>query len=116
MVHPDTPAANTQYQSRVLTSDEKIKHLSNQLLDLTKQMSSMQIVLTNLPTTVEKMVQASSQGKTNVTELGDDSGTPIPKSTIILTNKSSSSSFLPLIIHENHFDSSLFSLPKVKLP
>lgn len=45
-----------------MSSDEKIEHLTNQLLELSKKMTSMQVIISNLPSTVEKMARSSSQG------------------------------------------------------
>ncbi|KAL4588404.1 hypothetical protein LXL04_001290 [Taraxacum kok-saghyz] len=116
MTIPETPATNTRSQtSRADLQDAKIESLSNQLSDISRLVLSMK-------DSMDLLVQASSAGKPPTTNTPPKPPVPPPtppvpppKSTGP-TPPPSIPPFTPPHLRENHFDHSLFSLPKVKLP
>lgn len=95
------PPLPTSSQTRADLQDARIDSLSPcaQLTNLSKVGRYMKEVLTTLPKTVEHLVHAASVGKK-----------------LAPTERPSGSGSVPPFIRENHFDSQMFSLPKVKLP
>ncbi|KAL4571363.1 hypothetical protein LXL04_018121 [Taraxacum kok-saghyz] len=95
--------------------------LTTQLTALSTVVYSMQDTLTNLPHQLEQLVMAVSAKNIPAVSSTSPTDSPQPKSVlpIPLQPKPTTTTpppFVPPLIHDNYFESSLFSLPNVKLP
>lgn len=119
MVVPEAPMT-TRLQTRVDAHDEKIESLTNQVKDLSISINSMKEILSELPKSIEKLTlgyQKHHQGKQFIyEEEGEASGFKGPEMESFDSGEKIPNRGLESFIKRNHFETSLFSMPKVKLP
>lgn len=111
LVQTEPPGVNTRVQAKLDNHEERLDQLSGQMQDLTLMVVSMKEVIDRILVNQEK-----ATGKKSPTEDDLDSGFVDPSVPVITESGPSASNFKPSPIREHHFDTSLFSLPKVKLP
>ncbi|KAJ9548687.1 hypothetical protein OSB04_021230, partial [Centaurea solstitialis] len=111
MVGPEAPMT-TRLQTRVDAHEERIETLSNQVKELTVSINSMKEILNELPKSIEKLTMGyqkphdeDADDEEEITVTGD-----------IGSSERDPKKGLDSFIKNNHFETSLFSMPKVKLP
>ncbi|GJV84737.1 retrotransposon-related protein [Tanacetum coccineum] len=111
MVAPESSQVNTRLQSRVDAQDEKIGNLSDQMHELTAFVHSMKEILNELPKSFEKMMGGyqKHQGKCSQPYVDVKNPSMTDEFDYVATHG------LDSFVKHNHFDESLFSMPKVKL-
>lgn len=118
MVQND-PQVTTRLQSRVDSLEEKTEANSAQLKDLHMMVTSMKEMLRDLPSSIEKIVQREREKRPQHNTDGFEAASSIPTVTVddeIRTEEKPPPPELHKLLRENHFEKSLFALPKVELP